>query len=264
MAVLGLIATGLALKNFRDAKAEYDAAVKAFNIEKTALILSINEYNATKYDQLAEYNQRLLDPETGLPYNENDVVSGLAITPILNIFEYGIIGIHIMYYQRICIGITNTTDKTITIRKVGGVMYSYGMIVGHIGNTKQTRGYIIEPHKTYTLNVNFGDSYDNYVQAQQAKDRGENTVIANNTFDGKPYAEKVLEALYSANYAKGVKSGKRNVLVPGTIIQSSASGKGVCKDALYADIEISYNDDLNKTVRRALYKNMHGYICYAG
>lgn len=261
MAVFGLIATGLALKNFRDAKAEYNAAVADFNIEKTALMLGINEYNAHKYDDLEKYSERILDPETGLPYNENDVVTGLAFVPILNVYYESILGIKGFYYQRVLLGVTNTTDRTFTIRKLGGRMYCYGKIAGHIGDLRMTREYVIEPHKTYTLQVTWGDYYANAKERAEWKEQGlKNSQKFNNIFTGKGYDERLLNAVRSA-------SKNHDKLVPGTIIQSSPSVGGVksyCTDALTADFEIYYEDSANKTVRRALYKDIQGYICYVG
>jgi len=270
MAKIGLIATAAAWLNYRKAKAEYEEALSAFEIEKTALILGINEYNATKYNQLEEYTQRLLDPETGLPYNENDVVAGLKMIPILEVYnlrnfpgtDRGFVG-----EQAIKIGITNTTEQAFRIRKIGGAMYCYGKLAGQIGDLSQTREIIIESGETCVLDVNFGHKMNSWSDQYKMSQLEENLfthevklinniIIFNKEFDEKDYRGDVIKALKAA-------SGS-NQLVNGTIIQSVASKEttGYCENALMANFEIYYDDIMNQTVRRALYRNIQGYIAY--
>lgn len=245
MAVFGLIATGLALPNFLKAKEEYQAAEKAFNIECAALTFEINRYNSEKYKELEEYNQKALNPDTGMPYSQNDPISGVKMIPILRIYRkgFGILPIPDFYYQRPVVYVDNQTNREITIHQIGGIISCYGSIAAQLGDLSNSRVNIkIAQNEVSELNLSF-----------KSLEFGNDIIKFNNTFQGKEYAERVFKVLKSAG-------GKI-----GTIIQSSQKmymGKDTSPCVM--DLEIMYSDNLDKNVRRALYKGIQGSIVYVG
>ena len=244
MAGLGLIATGLALPNFLKAKKEYEAAQKAFNIEKAALIFEINRYNSEKYKDLEEYNQKALNPDTGLPYSANDPIANVKIVPLLNVLKvsFGILPIPDQYFQRAIVYIDNQSNREITIHEVGGSMYCYGDLAAKLGDITRKVDFKIAPNSITELSLTYKNT-----------ELGQDLVKFNNTIVGKDYANKVFNAIKNAG-------GK-----PGTIIQSSPKmymGKDVSPCTM--DLELTYSDSRDKNVRRALYKRAQGSIVYVG
>lgn len=259
MAGLRLIVTGLALANFRKAKAEYEAAQKAFNIECAALTFEINRYNSEKYKELEEYNQKALNPDTGLLYNQNDTIANVEMIPILRIYRvgFGILPIPDYYSQRPVVYVNNQTDREITIHAIGGSIMSYHSLAAKLGDISNSKvEFKIAPHEIAELCLTY-----------EGTEFGKDLVKFNNTLTGKEYEKSLMNALYNAGgVTKTSKRGRTTqYITPGTIIQSSKRLiNGNDWSPCVMDLEMEYSDNKDKNVRRALYKEIQGSIVYVG
>ena len=259
MAGLGLIATGLAIANFRKAKAEYEAAEKAFNIECAALTFEINRYNNEKYKELEQYNQDALNPDTGLPYSKNDPIANVEMIPILRVYRigFGILPIPDMYVQRPVVYVNNQTDREITIHAIGGTIMCYHSVAAKLGDISNSKvEFKIAPHEIAELCLTY-----------EGTELGKDLVKFNNTLQGKDYEQSLMNALYKAGgVTKTSKRGRTTQYIKaGTIIQSSKRLiNGNDWSACEMDLEVMYSDSKDKNVRRALYKEIQGSIVYVG
>lgn len=267
---LSITATGVAIANYQKAKSEVEKAKQDVAIENAALTIAINQYNETKYSGLEGYASKALNPETGLPYDENDPISGVQFIPMLEIHvvNASVLGITVLSIlkQYPVVNAENTTDREITIKSIAGQINCCGYLAAKLGDSFNEKLNIkLAPYSTTELNL----SSKLTGEAKKIVQEDEDAIIKfNSAFTGKDYEEKVLNELARIGGVYHKKDNGKKIydyIKPGTIIQSTPKIKdGLDKGWCVMNLEMVYSDSKNKDVRRALYRNIQGSIVYVG